>query len=79
MKIDVTAEDISQGKKSSPCNCPVALALGRATERGVSVGSRGFCFFDEILDRDLPDEVVKFIFAYDRNKPVEPFSFEVSL
>lgn len=78
MVIEVTAEDIAQGKRLSPLCCPVALALKRHTGKPISVACylvredaspRKWCGFAK--------EVWDFLLAFDTGKPVQPFTFEL--
>src|SRR5256885_4584440 len=75
MIIEVTAEDIANGKKSSITDCPVALALHRAGFPTATVGAWSM-MNGEGFDA-LPEGVSQFIARFDGGEPVEPFSFEV--
>ena len=75
MKIDVTQEDIVNGKKKSCDECPIALAMIRAGYKNVSVGS--YFISSGNLTYLVPPEVTKFVLDFDAEKPVSPFSFEL--
>ena len=80
--VSVTAEDIAQGQPQSYCRCPVALALTRAADsRWVEViadearfARRGRYMAETA---SLPSVVQRFIDAFDRGQPVEPFEFDL--
>ncbi len=80
VKVDVTEEDITRGVRGSCTACPVALALRRAT------GTNWASVDDSVMESahsfnraETPPEVVKFIYLFDAQGRVEPFSFEVDL
>jgi hypothetical protein len=87
--VQVTQEDIADGERYACCECPVALALKRATGRewfvtGVFLNllKPGQSFTDSgvaavELTLDTPQEVKTFIHAFDENDPVKPFTFEI--
>lgn len=80
MTIQVTAEDISNGKPHRTSWCPVALAFRRATGgiSSVSVNLKSARQFDSHHKGwDLPPEATNFIKRFDAGLPVEPFEFEV--
>jgi len=74
MQIRVTQTDIKNGVENDLCNCPIALAVKRAT--GLSV-VRICCSWIKYKGNhhDTPDAAIKFIEAFDVGKPVEPFTF----
>lgn len=94
LKVSVTQEDIDHGQAGGR-KCPVALALTRATGRNVGVALSYFGFYEVEIKAfgpaiPLPEEVTKFIHAFDetrmpsRIKPettegLKPFEFEVDL
>ena len=52
--------------------CPIALAAGKDSQvDGTHVTING-------IDYDLPEEAISFVKAYDMDRPVGPFSFEVT-
>ncbi len=72
--IEVTAEHIRKGSKWSCEGCPVALALESAGIEHLGVGSAG-CEISWGNLIKLPRSVVRFIGAFDSDKPVKPFRF----
>ena len=80
MRIDVTQEDIDRGKRSRPCECPLAIAASRATGRPCSVGLDRIGFDDGLaLEWPLPDIAFKFRWDFDNGQPVQPFGFDLPL
>lgn len=79
IKIEVTAEDIQQGKHSSPCACPVACAIRRTTGAYVGVFGDYIDYCDPRTNEDYvitpPLKVERFIHRFDGGKKVQPFSF----
>lgn len=76
--VEVTQADIDIGCKKDCLNCPVAVALERATGKMWSV--LGTCArrpaeFEVYL---LPESARQFIGAFDEGEPVKPFTFEFS-
>jgi hypothetical protein len=87
MRIDVTEDDIRQGRPRNEECCPAALALRRALRPGakVRVGCTEITIDDAYFD--LPKRVARFIRDFD-SKPLndvskwsepEPFSFELPI
>lgn len=89
MRVDVTADHIARGKRGSCARCPVALAVLEFIKNVkpdsapfVTVTQNGICVTD---DRDVTrpvkaqqaENVTKFIHAYDNQREVKPFSFEL--
>ncbi len=80
MTIAVTQEDIDTGRRNSCGNCPIALAINRATGTtdsavGITTATvRGAVF-------SLAEEAVAFIVRFDISgrKMVQPFTFEMEL
>jgi len=82
MKINVTREDIRNGKPGKPSECMVALALKR--ELGISYASVGHREARILIDGQytrlyLPTRVEKKIRFWDGIHFVFPFSFELVL
>jgi len=80
MKINVTREDIRNGKAGKPTQCMVALALKR--ELGISYASVGYKEARILIDGQytklyLPKRVEKKIRFWDGFHFVFPFSFEL--
>jgi hypothetical protein len=76
MLIEVTVEDIEEGKREDCNNCPVARAISRTLNRpsreiavdGVFIEVAGDSFHTPFL-------VIDFIRAFDDGEPVYPISF----
>jgi hypothetical protein len=78
VKIQVTAEDIKQGVRTSCTKCPIALALNRATGRKWKVS--GMRAENEEAGRvALPWEACRFQDRYDYDLPVNPFEFDITM
>lgn len=86
--VRISRTHIKKGKRTSNCDCPVALALSAAGLIGPSV-------YPDVLYFDHPDSfdrpgnykrvrfepsraVVRFIDKFDIGKPVRPFNFYVT-
>jgi hypothetical protein len=78
--IKVTARDIEAGDLSAE-SCPVAYALARAFKQRLStIEVAGPWMVNDRLANNgkeikLPKQVSQWVKAYDRAKPVKPFSF----
>ncbi len=83
MKIEVTKEDIAQGainrENGFPrsLSCPVAVAIQRATGNDAVGVGWSQCFVGKV-NYAIPEEVSDKIVAFDDDKQVEPFSFELT-
>ncbi len=86
MKVEVTQEDIDsardalQSYAANRCfDCPVALGAKRAYNRPIKVGTRYLAYRERHLvhDIDLPEVAIAFIYDFDHQRTVSPFSFEV--
>jgi len=82
MIIQVTQEDIDNGRRSSSSHCPVALAFARALgidNRQVVVGPS--YMYSNLLDANkkynTPSIACGFIIFYDSGQKVHPFEFEL--
>lgn len=79
--VRVTRRDIERGDKGSPCGCPVARALQRATGNPtVTVGTYSFSLSNgrERKRFELGSNMKNFIEAFDKGiTPLEPFKSEV--
>ncbi len=79
--INVTQEDIDNGLRTSSCKCPIARAAKR--EFGLpALISPSFSLFllkdyENILF-SLPSSARDFINDFDGERPVKPFSFQIS-
>lgn len=77
MKIQVTQEDISNGKTNIYA-CPIALSLRRefpSAKVGVAITLDG-SWKDAI---QAPPEALKFMNDFDDGKSVKPFEFELDI
>ena len=78
IRIEVTADDIREGRRGEPCRCAIAIAAERTLGYPVSVGLTK-------IERKgtweaaglLPDEVSAWIDRFDRGHKVEPMAFEL--
>jgi hypothetical protein len=77
VQIEVTQADIAKGVRASACECPVALAMDRATGRSCTVGVS--CGHVDDVSVEFPPEVSDFVLKFDSREPVAPFTFELSL
>lgn len=87
--IEVTQEDIDNGRRKDACACPIALAINRNLATGLygaSVGSSNlseemtaYIFYDSVtISRySLPVDAESFVVDFDANGPsgVSPFTF----
>lgn len=91
LKISVTAQDIQRGKHENIKRCPVARAIRRAlkgrrvyvaVEPGyVVLGAFHRANWDSMIDArtiTLPLRVRQWVWDFDGNKPVKPFSFTIT-
>lgn len=80
MTIEVTQDDINYGKDHSCENCPVALALTRATGHKCMVNYSGWRFYPNTGQGVYPisPEVNLFIRNFDRKIGVNPIKFEIN-
>ena len=77
--LKVTREDISNGIRNNPFECPIALAGNRSLNRGVAV-ARDFkvyprwweIFWKKSQYYIMPDNAKVFMTNFDRNLLVEP-------
>lgn len=81
MKIVVTEEDITNGKRHAPYSCPIALAIQRATGYSILAvypksGGRGAVRIGyKIIP--IPMAVNQAIMKFDSENKMEPFEFEL--
>jgi hypothetical protein len=75
MIIDITQKDIHLGIKEDGLKCPVSLAINRKTLTDVHIDKTHL--FTERKIIELPKEVKDFIWQFDNNHEVFPFSFEL--
>lgn len=93
IRVEVTKYDISRGASSNLHCCPVALAtrrtLGLPAFIDPAQNVAAVTVDGELLDivlrvsprekvtYELPKRVKKFVVAFDKRQPVEPFSFRI--
>lgn len=75
--IEVTQKDINEGKAFQSHQCPVALAISRKMR--IFGVDREIVFIDYFEPTPLPDIACKFISDFDEGKPVQPFSFVLTV
>jgi hypothetical protein len=78
MKIHITQDDISRGKREDIENCPIALAVKRATACAcvtIDDGLGGISTDDHA--GTLPKKAVRFMRDFDGGMAVRPFDFSV--
>jgi hypothetical protein len=84
LTVQVTAQDISEGKQKSCLWCPVAIASARALSLGdgrfVTVLPSAITIYERHLNARVatwrpPESVARFINDFDSDHPVEPFTF----
>jgi hypothetical protein len=76
IETDVTEDDIKNGKKGDPCNCPVALSLKRVLGKGsITVGGSVLAVVndDGFFRYEIPVEIEKLIHEFDAGVEIEPF------
>lgn len=81
MKIQVTQEDITNGKKDHCIQCPIALAMIRTTGKIWEVYNTccGRLENEFYIEHRLPQEAQVFIEAFDDGDDVSPFEFELEI
>jgi hypothetical protein len=80
--INVTQEHIDKGKKGKCRECPIALAVQEKCISEISVGViSGAIFFDDDSHpaSEMAVEAIRFVWAFDLNGKVEPFSFDLDI
>lgn len=79
MKIEVTQEDINNGKQGNATACPIALAATRAFKVSVLVGYSLLIVGEVWRGRTykLSPAAYDFRRSFDVGEPVQPFTFEV--
>jgi hypothetical protein len=84
IKIEVTEDDILNGKKGSGCFCPIARAVKRKLIPATYVRVTKHDLvtdYSEIFpaSASLPNTAQSFIQAFDAGHKVEPFDFEIEV
>ena len=84
LEVEVTAQDITDGKPEESAECPIALAVGRSLDRDdftVFVDSRGLVFLDGeewvCYDTDQVQKAKVFVRDFDCGRGVEGFKFSL--
>lgn len=79
MIINVTQDHIDRGKMGRACRCPIALAV--LEQLNLSVGLvcvTSHTLYIESKGHLMPPEASEFVTRFDAEKPVSPFTFEVT-
>lgn len=81
IKINVTQKDIDEGVRYNCLKCPIARAMRRHKQLKDSVVTGG-CY--KLIGHAyefhaLPLRVQNFVFLFDAQKPVKPFTFRVEV
>ncbi len=83
MLIEVTQNDIDEGRRGECELCPVARAIKRASgSHCVYVDPTEVLLGENVLEATwtkLPEEAAQFIEDYDNMQPVDPFSFNLNI
>lgn len=79
LKVQVTADDIREGKREDSLHCPIALALQRLLGQPWRVGTNVAQGPNWGESADLPPAAREFVLRFDLGLPVEPFEFETQL
>lgn len=86
IRIEVTAEDIREGKPKMCSECPVARAISRAFGGAVfavasnrTFGMHSFALSGPYRIARLPKHVESFVRQFDCGESVSPFSFDLTL
>lgn len=78
MRIDVTQDDINNGRPRTSQHCPIARAIKRQLNcSNIAVGPTEIEIGSDSYK--TPDEAYFFIRLFDRHFNVKPFSFELNL
>jgi len=85
LRVDVTQEDIANGRKRNPSACMVARAINRASEGMLQAqvcyehGWLGPELDGASVKLPLKDSVKQLVVMFDQGMVVQPFSFELEL
>lgn len=81
LKINVTQECIDAGVPTEPAHCPIAVAVENMGAYNIEIGSDWAIaeWNDRVINTELPLSAQEFIAAFDEDKPVEPFEFEIEI
>ena len=79
--VNVTRQNLDEGRPGDACACPVVLAVSDAfpDAEDVTVGDKYISMYHAGQSRLLliPEDVRALIGAIDRGKSVEPFTFDL--
>jgi hypothetical protein len=85
VRVELTAEDIRDGRRRDCFNCPMSRAIGRAVGARVATGA-GVAYItgQDCTNVDLvvlPDVVRRFMADFDWGTParLEPFAFDLEI
>lgn len=78
--VNVTAQDIKNGRVGDPCSCPIARAINR--KRGYSRARVGYSLLiahtpEGLRKFYLPFHVTQKVLDFDQGESVQPFTFEL--
>lgn len=80
LHVEVTAQDIANGKRCNLRECPIAYALERAGLKTARVYNfRVVPNPTGVVGIPLPFKATAFIADFDRGLPTKPFSFELDV
>jgi hypothetical protein len=79
IRVNVTAQDISQGERNHPDRCPIALALARVVGPGWEVQEDRLHRNGTLVDWMLPVDAQRWIECYDKGGSVSPFQLSVNM
>jgi hypothetical protein len=80
--IEVTEQDIKDGKPCTISSCPIARALRRTLPKSVAqVGGDGITMNGVFGRRSIttPAKILAFVESFDNGYPVKPFSFNIDV
>lgn len=82
MLIEVTQDDIDNGRRGQACSCPLARAIKRQTNAEyIRVGLGSISIGEDVSDCSCyitPDIAVNFVMDFDSIHDVAPFSFQLN-
>jgi hypothetical protein len=79
MKIEVTQQNINDGRKHNCTSCPIALAIYQATGEEAAVSCFRTYLGEDCAGIALPSSAALFIERFDAGKSVSPFSFDLPI
>lgn len=81
IKVQVTQDDINKGERCSYLHCPVARGMHRAIGTIVGITPMRARFLDDGSPKEvaLPNIAADFIIAFDSERAVTPFEFEIDV